>query len=684
MTPVILAAHPLRYRAALCAIALAAYFNSFGLDLAFDGRRMVRDDPRIRSASAANLRLIATTDYWYPDRSDRLYRPLTTASYLLNYTILGNADHAAGYHALNFLLHLANVWLVFALGLRLFNRAGPAFLAAALWAVHPIGTEVVANVAGRADLLATFCLLGGLLLYIRMEAMPAKSRRTALAGLFAISLAGMLSKETGILLFALMLLWDLTFGLAWNYSGRPALLSRVPAYAAVLAPLPLYLLARQQVFSERAWTAIPFIDNPLAGAGFWTARWTAIKVIGLDLRLLLWPSGLSFDRSYAEIPLAGAGDPWAWAALAVILFLLALVVIRYRRDRLLFWATGFFGITLLPVANLLVLIGATMAERFLYLPAIGFAVAVTALVHRAASQRVASGILAVAILLCAAVTIARNPAWQDDYSIAAAGVETAPRSFRAHRLLAAILYNRGAAGNLDATIREAEAAWSILEPLPPDRIDQQAPAALGYYYRMKGDSKGGPTTPEGRAWYEKSAAVLQRGAAASQIIQKEFDEDQLAHGKPLPFRAGFENLYTNLGKAQAGLGQYADALASFHYAREINPGDRAIYDELATLYATQGNLDAAVLLLNQKALLFGFSSATSTSLRNLYSHLPDAACAMAAGGSGVNPDCPRVHNDLCLAWSDLVRVFNTARLAGRARSFEFAMQKYGCPVPAPR
>ena len=53
-----------------------AYLNSFGLDLAFDGRRMVRDDPRIRAASTANIRLIVDTDYWYPDRSDRLYRPL--------------------------------------------------------------------------------------------------------------------------------------------------------------------------------------------------------------------------------------------------------------------------------------------------------------------------------------------------------------------------------------------------------------------------------------------------------------------------------------------------------------------------------------------------------------------------------------------------------------------------------
>ena len=63
--------------------------------------------------------------------------------------------------SLNFLLHVANVWLVFGLAMLLFRRAGPAFFAAAIWAVHPAGTEAVSNVAGRADLLGALAVLGG-------------------------------------------------------------------------------------------------------------------------------------------------------------------------------------------------------------------------------------------------------------------------------------------------------------------------------------------------------------------------------------------------------------------------------------------------------------------------------------------------------------------------------------------
>ncbi len=666
-------------RAALFAIALIAYLNSFSLDLAFDGRRMVRDDPRIRAVSAANLRLILKKDYWYPANSDRLYRPLTTASYLLNYSILGNADRAPGYHVLNFLLHAVNVWLVFALGQHLFNRAGPAFFAAALWAVHPIGTEVVTNIAGRADLLATTALLGGLLVYIRMDALPAARRQNAFLDLFAIALAGMFAKETGVLLVGLMLLWDLTFGLT---SDRAAIRTRLPAYAAAIAPLPIFLMARYLIFSKAPWTTIPFVDNPLVGAGFWTGRFTAIKILGLDLKLLFWPAGLTFDRSYNQIPLAGPSDPWAWVSLTIIAALLTLAIVRYRRDPLLFWAAGFLGIALLPTANLLILIGSIMAERFLYLPAIGFAIAITALVYRFAGDRVAAGILVCAIVICTALTLMRNPAWQDDYSLAVAGVQAAPRSFRAHRLLAGMLHRRDPVHNLDAAIHEEEVAWSILQTAPVDGIDQQCPIALGFYYRLKGDASGGPGSPEGRAWYEKSVAILERGMQSSRLMQQEFDDAQAAHGRPLGPRGGFEGLYINLGRTQATLGRHEDAITNLRYARDVNPDDVAIYDGLATIYAAQGNLAAAAIVLNQKAAVFGFSPATLTSLRNIYGRLPGGDCAVVqdAAGSRLNPACPRVKSDLCQAWSELAQVFNTARQPERASALGALAQQNGCPA----
>ena len=117
-------------RLVLGALALLAYSNSFRTGLALDGRVIVQNDPRIRAATIQNLGLIATEDYWWPTSRDSLYRPVTTASFLLNYAVLGNGENPSGYHWLNLFLHIGNAWLVYSLCLLLLRRVEPALLAA--------------------------------------------------------------------------------------------------------------------------------------------------------------------------------------------------------------------------------------------------------------------------------------------------------------------------------------------------------------------------------------------------------------------------------------------------------------------------------------------------------------------------------------------------------------------------
>ena len=151
----------------LCVATLLVYANTFGLGFALDAVALIRRDPRVHAATLQNLGLIFRNDYWWPSSVDTLYRPVTTLSFLFNYAILGNADGPTGYHVLNVLLHAINSMLVFALALRLFRDRTPAFLAACLWMAHPITTEAVANIAGRADLLAALWVLTALDVYKR-------------------------------------------------------------------------------------------------------------------------------------------------------------------------------------------------------------------------------------------------------------------------------------------------------------------------------------------------------------------------------------------------------------------------------------------------------------------------------------------------------------------------------------
>ena len=129
------------------------------------------------------MRDIFAYHYWWPSLESHLYRPLTTLSYWINYSVFGNGAHPAGYHAVNLLLHCVNALLVFALVRALPAGPGRRSSSAAVFASHPLTVESVTNVVGRADLLAAMSVVGGLLLYRRFLVSAGWRRLASLAGL---------------------------------------------------------------------------------------------------------------------------------------------------------------------------------------------------------------------------------------------------------------------------------------------------------------------------------------------------------------------------------------------------------------------------------------------------------------------------------------------------------------------
>ena len=135
-------------------------------------------------------------------------RPATTFSYLVNYSVFGNADRPLGYHVVNWLLHTANVWLLFGLAMRIGRRLWPAIFLAALWAVHPLGTEAVTNIVGRADLLAAFGVLASF--YAYLEAAYAGGSRWVWTAISAAAMTvAVFSKESAVAGVGVIVLYDL-------------------------------------------------------------------------------------------------------------------------------------------------------------------------------------------------------------------------------------------------------------------------------------------------------------------------------------------------------------------------------------------------------------------------------------------------------------------------------------------
>ncbi len=187
----------------------------------------------------------------------------------------------------------------------------------------------------------------------------------SLAGIACCSLFAFLSKENGAVLAPALLLYDLIF-------RRRSVFKFVPGYCAALIPAVFIYLWRYRIFSILPVQGFTIVDNPLIAQSFWISRFTACQVLWRYLGLLIWPLHLSWDYSFNQIQMA---QPAAGLLAAVVLLLLILGLgAMYRIQPSLAFSGLFFWLALLPTANLVVLIGATMAERFLYLPSVGFAI----------------------------------------------------------------------------------------------------------------------------------------------------------------------------------------------------------------------------------------------------------------------------------------------------------------------
>lgn len=570
---------------AIWGLLLIAYLNSFQSGLVFDNASIIGRDPRIRQATVQNIEAILTRGYRHNNPNDGLYRPLTTFTYFLNYAVLGDGPHPAGYHWVNLGLQAVNIALVYALGITLLGDSAMAWALAAIWGLHPLLTESVTNIVGRADLLAACGVLGGLLCHVRGAQSAGRRKAAWLAGVAAAQAIGLFAKESAVVLPGLMLAYDLI------WSERAAWRERAGGYAALTLPFVAFFYLRWRIHPH---LLIGFAENPLVHADFWTARLTAVKVIGKLLWLFVWPARLSADYSYNAVPLSNWEDIKALLALAVCVGAV-LLAFRWRRSRKpALFLLVFFFITVAPTSNLILLIGSIMAERFLYLPSVAlaglFVMSIVALGRRLtpATTRLAWPALAALCLALAARTYARNADWKDEVSLWTSAVAVCPESGKAHYNLGQALQN--VPGRLPDAIAEYQAALRI------DPGDAEAHTNFGNALAATG------RMPEAIAEYQAALRIHPDSA------EPHNDLGNVLAGIPdrLPqaiaeyqtaVRLQPENaeLHYNLANALVRLpGRLPDAIAEYQTALRIDPNHADARANLVNAHINRANALAGV------------------------------------------------------------------------------------------
>jgi protein O-mannosyl-transferase len=669
--------------ALLLTLVLVTYSNSFSGGFEGDSGPIVTQDPRVQHASRDNFGLVFSQQYWYPTADSGVYRPMVTLSWMFNYVLLGNRDRAAGYHVVNLALHMATVLLAWRLALEVWTTPMAAFFTAAIFALHPVNSEAVTNVAGRADLMAALGVLAALLLHARP--MRASGWRSVLrpAGILAATLFGVFSKENAVVVPAVMLLYDVVIRRERSFPWRRVL----PAYAATTSGVIVMLMVRHSVLSSLPSPDVPFVDNPLVGAGFWTARLTALEVIWRYVGLLVWPQRLSWDYSYNQIPMATMAG--GLASLAGIVSVLAVLVWLARRHP----AASFFGafsfVALLPVSNLLFFIGTIMAERLLYLPSLGFSGCLVAVLGLgwSGSSLARSRILAVA---CLAVIVGalglrtwqRNFDWTDGEKLWASAVDVSPNSFKTHLAVVYGLSRQGLnLGNINDALDEARKAVSIVDGLPLLEKPTSALTTLGTLYKVKGDLLvyRDPAVVDG--WHRKALQALSQALPIDRAYAQERRRRELTRGwssERIEVK-GYAPLYEAMSETYRALGLRLEAIDALQYLIRLSPLDANRYANIAELEWSTGHAEDSVVSLWMAEAVNG-SPEWESRLAAAYGQIDPGGCARASTSAPTpNRDCPQVRAHICAAHRRLVAVLSETGHADAASRYRVeAVRIYGC------
>ncbi len=422
-----------RWLAALAAglLGAAAFAWSLRYGFVFDERILIEGNPAVRSFS---LDLVFGSKFWPGPSRGVYYRPLVTLSYAVGYAAAGASPWV--HHLLNVLAHAVTCALAYLLVQRLCGR--PAFLCAALFALHPVHAESVAWVPGRTDVLAALFMIASWLSLLRARDCVNYGKGAAwysAAGILFLCAMG--SKETAFVLPALV------FSADWLLLRR--LRPYVYEYAGMGALLLLFLAARFLVLSGEGPPPAPFA---LEGLGLSEKASSVMVLFAYALKELIYPHAWRIDYFYADA-VPGAS---AWARLLSAAAILTIVGcgVRQRRRRPVFALCVFgFLVSMLPVSHL-VPFPTTFAQRFLYLPSLFFCLLVAAGISGLTGapgpgrrRLLARTFAAVLVLLFASMCLWRGRAFEDELCFWKRAVAQAPELPIARNWLGIAYRNRG-------------------------------------------------------------------------------------------------------------------------------------------------------------------------------------------------------------------------------------------------
>jgi len=451
----------------LLGACLLSFANGLNGDFTYDDKAIVRDNPRIQEW--ANLPQLFATHYFGGSLvTGTSYRPIDLLSFAANYLVHGK--YLFGYHAVNLALHTASTLIFFVLFRRVFGET-TAGIAALLFAVLPVHVEAVTSIVGRAEVLAAF-FLG--LAFLAAERAAIRSRALPWAAGVCYFLA-ILTKESAVVFPGLLFLYDMISESGSFFRRAVGLLRRrVTFYMSFAVPLAATFALRAAVLKGSLISKMAGffeLENPFVSLTAFRRAGNASAVLIRDLGRIIFPAVLSADESAWQLPLYGPRSILFWASLVAIITLAASGIVLFSRKPAAGFGILFFLLAALPTSNYLFVTGTIMAERLMYLPSLGIALAAAAFFPSSAAslsrRRTAAAALATITLALLFRTIARNPVWESDEALFTNLIRTSPASAKSH-------YDYGYAEADLKRLRTAHAEYTTAARIYPRYYDAWA------------------------------------------------------------------------------------------------------------------------------------------------------------------------------------------------------------------
>lgn len=446
------------------------YGNTLTLKYALDDRMVILESKHTIDGGWDSIKSIFTEDtfsgYFGNNKSvvgGGRYRPMSQLTFLIEFQLFGkhireqigdtsdfdNLHDAKNEQYFNnsflpYVNHLFNIiyftllcLLIYHVLQKLFHKYNGekwyqslAFLAAVLFALHPIHTEAVANIKGRDEI---FAMLGATAaLWCCLKYVDKHQWWYLLLALLAITF-GLFSKENAITYLAVVPL-SLYY---YDNSGK-----RKADYFVTLLPILLGSIFFVAVRSNALGGIMPeegvsnILNNPFIHSSKAQEIATVLITWGIYLKLLFFPHPLTHDYYPNQIAITDFSNPLVWIILIGCIALVVYALINLKKKSVIAFGIAFFVITFSITSNLLFNVGTFMNERFVFMASLGFTLIIgywlylLSVSQSAALQKVSLGAFALLSILYGIKTFTRNFTWKDDFTLFLTDVKTSDNSIK--------------------------------------------------------------------------------------------------------------------------------------------------------------------------------------------------------------------------------------------------------------